>query len=218
MARFSNGVTQPRRYRGVTPEERQKRRREQLLDAGLELFGTVGYGHTSVRAICQEASLNQRYFYESFDSREDLLEAVYLRVIAELNQTALLAAMEAEGLEQKARAGLSAWWSVITGDARKARIVGVELVGASERLKTLQRNARSAMAEFLIAEYTVATGSRDLAGARLDPVLTARSLVGAIVELLMGYMGGEIDKSIDEIVEHCIGLFTATARMAGKPA
>ena len=36
------------------------------MEAGLELFGTLGYARTSVRAISAAASLNSRYFYESF--------------------------------------------------------------------------------------------------------------------------------------------------------
>ena len=54
------------------------------MEAGLELFGTLGYARTSVRAISAAASLNSRYFYESYRSREDLLYAVYQRIVTDI--------------------------------------------------------------------------------------------------------------------------------------
>ena len=46
------------------------------MEAGLELFGTLGYASTSVRAVSAAAALNSRYFYESFGSRESSAVAV----------------------------------------------------------------------------------------------------------------------------------------------
>ena len=74
----------PRRYRGITASERRAQRRERLLQAGLELFGTQGYASTSIRAVSAEASMNSRYFYESFSSREDLLYYVYERIVQDI--------------------------------------------------------------------------------------------------------------------------------------
>ncbi len=52
----------PRLYRGISPSERRAQRRERLLEAGLQLFGTDGYADSSIRAVCTQASLNSRYF------------------------------------------------------------------------------------------------------------------------------------------------------------
>jgi len=67
------------RYGGRTADERRAERRERLLDAGLELFGTQGYANTSIEALCSATRLNPRYFYESLKTREELLRAVYDR-------------------------------------------------------------------------------------------------------------------------------------------
>ena len=64
-----------RTYGGESADDRLTRRRRQLLDAGLELFGTAGYRATTVRQLCREAKVSDRYFYEQFDSTEDLLLA-----------------------------------------------------------------------------------------------------------------------------------------------
>ena len=72
-------VDSGRRYGGRTSEERHAERRERLLDAALELFGTRGYADTTIEAICAASQLGPRYFYEQFGSREELLLATYER-------------------------------------------------------------------------------------------------------------------------------------------
>ncbi|MFF3288708.1 TetR family transcriptional regulator [Streptomyces sp. NPDC003023] len=93
-----SGTAQPtgRRYGGRGAAERQQERRSRLVDAGLEVFGTVGYAAASVRQLCREAGLTERYFYESFQGREELLRAVYDRLIEEV-ETAAFSAAEAAG-------------------------------------------------------------------------------------------------------------------------
>ena len=65
------GVANHRRPRpgwaGIPAEDRRADRRVRLLDAAFELLGTEGWSATTVRAVCQAAQLNPRYFYESFD-------------------------------------------------------------------------------------------------------------------------------------------------------
>ena len=68
-----------RRYGGKSLEQRRDERRGRLLDAGLELFGTQGFQHTTIEQLCAAARLNPRYFYEQFGTREELLGAVYER-------------------------------------------------------------------------------------------------------------------------------------------
>ena len=48
-------ASKPRLYRGVSAAERRAERRERLLEAGLELFGTRGYADSSIRAISAQA-------------------------------------------------------------------------------------------------------------------------------------------------------------------
>src|SRR5688572_25842106 len=73
-----------RLYRGASLENRQSERRHKLVAAGMKVMGTVGFHDATVRAICTQAGLTERYFYESFDSLEELLCAVYQAIIDEL--------------------------------------------------------------------------------------------------------------------------------------
>jgi AcrR family transcriptional regulator len=74
----------------VSADERRRQRREQLLEACLDVVGAVGPGATTVDAVCQEAGLSKRYFYESFADREAVLVAVVEQVM-----TTVRAALEA---------------------------------------------------------------------------------------------------------------------------
>ena len=202
----------PRRYRGLTPSERHAERRERLMEAGLELFGTQGYANTSIRGVCAAASMNVRHFYESFSSREDLLYQVYERIVHEIVLAAADATGKADTIEGKARAGLRAGWTIVTEDRRKARIVTVEIVGVSDRLNQLRRDIRHALADLTARNALSITGS-DIEY-RLDPVLTARTLIGGVVEVLIDWINGDVDASVDEVVEHFTRLFIAAAAAA----
>jgi AcrR family transcriptional regulator len=199
----------------VTPAQRQADRRERLMEAGLELFGTVGYARTSVRALSAAASLNSRYFYESFDSREDLLYAVYQRIIGDIFTRAIEAAARETTIKGQARAGLQAAWTAVTEDRRKARVVALEVVGVSERLERLRRQNRHALAK-LTADNALSL-AEDGVQLRLDPVLTARFLMGGVVEVLLDWVNGDVHAPPDVVVEHFTELFTAAAHAAVAP-
>ena len=183
------------------------------MEAGLELFGTLGYAHTSVRAVSAAAALNSRYFYESFSSREDLLYVVYQRIVTDIFTRAAEATAREHTLEEQARAGLRAAWTAVTEDRRKARIVAIEVVGVSERLERLRRETRQALAQLTADNAMSLAGSQGIT-LRLDPVLTARFLMGGVVEVLLEWISGDLDASADEVVEHFTVLFTAAARAA----
>jgi AcrR family transcriptional regulator len=200
----------PRRYRGLSPEERSAQRRERLLEAGLELFGTQGYATSSIRAISAAAGLNARYFYESFSSREELLYEVYQRTVAEVAAAVIEATAREQTVEGQARAGLEVSWRLLTGDRRKARVIMLEVVGVSERIERARRENRHAFADLLVRNALSVAGED--VKLRLDPVLTARSLMGAAMEVLGEWIHGYVEASTDEIVEHLTAIYTAVAR------
>ena len=80
-----------RAYAGESQAERVARRRQQFLDAGLQVFGTSGFRTATVRQLCRQAELTDRYFYESFEHTEDLLVAVYEREFDHLQRAVLVA-------------------------------------------------------------------------------------------------------------------------------
>jgi AcrR family transcriptional regulator len=145
-------VSNGRTYRGEAPADRTARRRRQLLDAGLELFGTVGYAKATVRLICREAKVADRYFYEEFAATEDLLLAVYLECLDRLRAAVLdaVAGLEAADVETFAHDGLDAFFACVESDPRLARIVWFEVVGVSARVEAAYLEQMHRFGELLV--------------------------------------------------------------------
>lgn len=111
--------TMRRSYGGLSAEQRQAVRRARLLDAGLELLGTAGWTATTMTAVCREAGLTERYFYESFADRDALAEAVFDRLAVGARE-AILVAVAVGGdapapAPRRRSAGSSGTWSRIPG-------------------------------------------------------------------------------------------------------
>lgn len=204
-----------RRYGGRDAAQRREERRARLIAAGLELFGTTGYAATSVKNICREAGLTERYFYESLRDREDLLATVYDELIREV-QVATFAAADQAGpeLEAQVRAGLDVFVRTLTDDPRKARIVLIEVVGVGPRL---EQRRHAVMHEF--ADFIAAVALRHM-GTRTTPKLPmmAIALVGGVNELLVDWTLGRQTGSVEEIVDLCtlliVAAYDAVARHA----
>jgi AcrR family transcriptional regulator len=185
-----------RRYRGKTAAERQNERREQLLDAGLELFGTLGFATTTILMLCTHTHLNPRYFYKEFGTKEALLGAIYERHV-QLVAEEVLAAIDATPAEPRPRleAGLRAFFDAVLADRRAARINYFEMVGVSAELEQRRRSVLRAYAE-LIAGQLAAMADR----VRLAPDAARRfaiALVGATDGLVIASLSEE-DGSGDE--------------------
>jgi AcrR family transcriptional regulator len=199
-----------RRWRGKTAEERRAARREQLIEAGIELFGTRGYAATSVKAVCDQAGLTERYFYEAFPDREGLLITIYDMLIEDAAAATLKAMDEAgPGLRQGMKAALTGFATHVTSDPRKARIQEIEVIGVSATLEERRRSAIHAFAS-LIAAKTKEFGGQDRDGpVRLDVV--ALGLVGAVNEQLIDYVLGHLDISLEDLVANQVAMFRAVA-------
>lgn len=202
-----------RRYSGLQAEERAASRRAAILAAALEVFGREGYTATSVKQICAEAELTERYFYESFKDRPACLAALYAEIIAIVRNATLGAIAEAAGSPREiARRGLWAFVGCLTEDPRRARIVLIEVVGVSPHLE----EARLAVVgEF--AELVAATWLPELRPSVSEEFasLTAVALVGAVNHLLVDWLLGGSRQGIELLVEVCTTLFEAAQDKLG---
>lgn len=199
-----------RTWRGRTASERQSERRQQLTEAGIELFGTRGYANSPIKAICEEAGLTERYFYEAFDDREALLAEIYTTLLANCRQATLEAIHGAgDDLESSMRAGLTAFARELTRDPRRARIQEIEVVGVSEAMEERRRQAIHAFAA-IVADRTRELGGKDRHGAvRLDVI--ALGLVGSVNEQLIDFVLGHLEISLEDLIENQVAAFSAVA-------
>ncbi len=73
-----------------------------LVDAALCLFATQGYEATSIRAIASEAGMSLGLLYNYFKSKDELLEEIFRRGVADIN-----ASFVNLGEEQSAGSGIA---------------------------------------------------------------------------------------------------------------
>lgn len=204
--------TAGRRYGGRDAAQRQQERRTRLIQAGLDLFGTAGYASASVKQVCSHAGLTERYFYESFRDREDLLAGVYNDLITTISaETAQAAAAAAPDVDAQLRTALEVFIRALAGDARMARLVLIEVVGASPRLEVRRREVLHEFAAMVAAVVGPLPGPE--ASRRLT--MTAMSLVGGVNELLVDWTLGHQNATVEELIDVCHTLFIAAYRAIG---
>lgn len=205
-----------RRYSGLDARERTAQRRAAILVAAVELFGTKGYAATSVKQICVEAELSERYFYESFTDRHYALVTVYVDIIDEV-RGATLAAIESAGTTRDtlAERALAAFVETLTRDPRRARIVLIEVVGVSPMLETRRHGVLREFAE-LVATLWLTPSDRD------TPTeaqwLTSVALVGAVNHLLVDWLLGGQQQKPSVLVDVCAALFAAARDKQHDPS
>jgi AcrR family transcriptional regulator len=203
-----------RSYGGVSATERVAVRRERLLDAALELYGTRGFAATGVKDVCRQAGLTDRYFYESFRDSSELFTAVFDRATRDL--LVLVADKVSEvppEPEAQVRAAIESFVRALADDSRKARVIFVEsaAVGAE-----VDRRMRASLRQF--AALVAATARPHLP--EMPPrtlEMGALALVGAIDRVIIEWQDGHLDATIDEVIDHLVQLFLIAAASAGVP-
>lgn len=201
-------TTPTRSWRGVSADERRSERRAQLIEAGLEIIGTRGWATTTVRTVCRQAGLTERYFYEAFADRDALLTAVYDHVVEQGVAVVLAAVAQApRDFRATVRAVISAGVDLVTEDPRKGKVLTLE--GAAD--ETLQRRRQEAIRTqaALVAQMsgTVFGGSSDPSDAHLN----ALAMVGALVEVGSAYLEGRLAVTRERLIDHLTRLVVAAA-------
>jgi AcrR family transcriptional regulator len=202
-----------RTYGGVSADERVAERRERLLEAGLEEFGTRGVASTGVKDICRRAGLTDRYFYESFRDSRDLFTAVFDWATAHLFELVAAALATAPpDPESQSRAVIEGYVRALADDPRLARVVFLEAPSAGPEV---ERHMRQTLRRFA---RLVEAGAQPYLPPEMpsDAVrFGAISLVGAIERLMIEWQDGELDMSIEQIIDYLVGMLLAAGRLAG---
>jgi AcrR family transcriptional regulator len=187
------------RWAGVAPDDRRAERRALLLDAAFELLGTEGWSGTTVRAVCQTAQLNPRYFYESFDDLDALVVALYDRLVDELRVELEKAVASADpAIEAQVRVTVETTVRFVDSDRRRGRVLYHEALG-NEAL-----NRRRVESGFALAEL--------IAGGSKERQVAAAFVVGGFSEVLMAWLDGRITVSRKRLIEQTTDLFLAIGR------
>jgi AcrR family transcriptional regulator len=122
-------------YDGIDAGNRTENRKQKLLLSGLEVFGTDGYGKGTIKSICVKAKLTERYFYESFKNKEDLLCEVYTLLIEELRREfEELIKQPITQPKKLMKIAFSQYFKHLRDDPFRAKVQLFEVLGVSQRV------------------------------------------------------------------------------------
>ncbi|WP_197378667.1 TetR/AcrR family transcriptional regulator [Mycolicibacterium mengxianglii] len=184
------------RWSGVPLEDRQARRREELIDAGIELLGGAGGPALTVRAVCRRAGLTERYFYESFADRDEFVRAAYDAVCNTAMSTLVSAVTPREAVER--------FVALMVDDPIRGRV----LLLAPEVEPVLTRSGAEWMPSFIeLLQRKLTTIT--------DPVvghMAATSLIGGLTALFTAYLDNRLAASREQFIDFCVS--TIMSRVA----
>jgi AcrR family transcriptional regulator len=220
--RFNIGVTDPadatpalaprRPYGGVSHEERTRRRRQQFLDAGLELFGTVGYRQTTVRVLAKQAGATDRYFYESFANMEALLVQVYDACMDRVRASVLAALAELPPQvepRQLIAAAMDAFLREFE-DRQLARVCWIEILGVGPTVDAVYQGGVLQFADFL--QMLVRERFPDLLPPEHLRRIVSIALIGAVSETALQWFLADYDEPRERVVEGLATVFLGVAQ------
>ena len=193
-------------YAGETAAARRERRRQQLLDAALDVFGEGGLPAVGVRSVSARAGLASRYFYESFSDREALLVTLY-DALAQESVAAALEAIAAAPDDPRARvrAGLVGGLETIERDPRRGRLMFID--AASEPCLQERREASILRFADVLRVESDAIWHGAAAHDRMVPL--SIMLMGGWVELLTWWLADPARAERELILDLAVGLYVA---------
>ena len=194
-------------WAGVPIEDRTSERRARLLAAALTLV-EAGDEAVTVRATIREAGLNPRYFYESFDSIDQLLGALFDQQSDEL-QARLEATLAAVADDPTAtlRTGIETVLRFLTEDPRRARVL---VSGWPTSAALIERRRESARA----LSTQAAASARAVVGDQVDPLVVevfSTMFAGSMGALADAWASGRLGDDLSAVVDRAVGLTTAMA-------
>jgi AcrR family transcriptional regulator len=172
-----------RRYAGQSFADRDSDRRERLIRAGLEVYASTGAARASVSAICAEAGLTTRYFYELFGSREGFFTAAF-RAAKDHMLNAMRDAIDPSNPTRSALTGL---FQTLLDNPSAARVFLLELNPYEPAALAVGTEGAEGLAALFLP-----------AGA--SPLVKA-GLVGAVIQLARHWIAQGYTEPLHDVVE-----------------
>jgi AcrR family transcriptional regulator len=183
------------RWSGVPLHDRQVLRRDELVAAGVGLLGGEAGPALTVRAVCREASLTERYFYESFTDRDEFVRAVYDHVCS--------TAMAALTSSDTPREAVERFVALMVDDPVRGRV----LLIAPQREPVLTKSGADWMPTFIDLLQRKLTRITDPA----VQAMVATGLVGALSALFTAYLNGRLASTREQFIDYCVDMLLSRA-------
>jgi AcrR family transcriptional regulator len=209
-ATMSDMSGQPARsYGGIDADERVRVRRGQLIEAALGIMAADEWRAATVTKVCQAAELNKRYFYENFTDLDSLAAAVVedtARHVAEASVTAFASSAD-QPLRDRAFHSIDAAVRGLVDDPRRARVL-FDAVSASPAVLAHRVVVVQGLANILVVH------AREIHDVELENDTLARVapafLVGGTAEAILGWLNGNVDTSLEQLIDDLTTLWIIT--------
>ena len=199
--------TKERQFKGLSLTERKQARREKLIEAGIEAYGTHGFFAVTVKDICNEAKLTERYFYESFKKSDELFQTIFLTLIDQLQHNVMQAIMQASSDPRKMiEAGLTALLTTLRDNPRMARIIYIdamlvqELHNQATIHETMLRFDRMIQAFVMLMMPHIDRSEREIS-------FVATGLNGYVTQIAIRWVVSGFKQSLEDVLSSCSIVF-----------
>lgn len=187
-----------RPYGGLAVQERREARRKKLIDAGYELFGTVGFSETKIEQVCALAGVGIRSLYDEFGSLEHLYRAVYDDVVDKAFSAvrSALQTSHAQTTSAMLSTGIGMYFHQMLDDRRSGRIVSIE----SARLDVFLGSHRNdTLKRFADLTNRLVKGKTQLDESSM--VIWSTMLAGALNELVIAAVIAEDEPNVEQLAK-----------------
>ena len=199
--------TKERQFKGLSLTERKQARREKLIQAGIEAYGRQGFFAVTVKDICNEAKLTERYFYESFKKSDELFQTIFLTLIDQLQHNVMQAIMQASSDPRKMiEAGLTALLTTLRDNPRMARIIYIdamlvqELHNQATIHETMLRFDRMIQAFVMLMMPHIDRSEREIS-------FVATGLNGYVTQIAIRWVVSGFKQSMEDVLSSCSIVF-----------
>ncbi len=187
-----------------------------MVDAATEIWVESGWAAVTMRGVCARTSLNDRYFYENFSDRDDLLSTVWDGIKDDI--IANLVAVLAEDRDRPPMETLAKGIAVVvertSADPGWAQIMFGRHLGSAvleQRRTAVLHQATNIMVG---AAGPYLKPGADEIGLRVDALVG----IGGFVELITAWQSGLIDVDAQQIIDHCSRIGSTLASVYLVPA
>jgi AcrR family transcriptional regulator len=132
------------------------RRRQQLLDVALEVFGDQGFHTTSMNDVAEAAGVTKPVLYQHFRSKRDLYRALLTDVGAHLLDEITKATAAAQGPREQVELGFIAYFRFVESNEPAFRVLFGGGTRRDEEFAAQVAEVEGAIAEAIAALIDVA--------------------------------------------------------------
>jgi len=177
-----------RPYAGMSLHARRGDQRERILLAARDVFATSGYAAAGIDEIVARARVSRTTFYEFFENKEKCLLSVFQLGVKRVASALFGAVADTGELQpiERIRAEVRALAKAYAADPAMARIILIEIVGATptcEQARVYARDQAARVIQAQLEEYEY-WRSRSPLKRRVASVAAMAAISEPITELL----------------------------------